>query len=249
MGARLTTLPARAFGLVAVVAVAGAPLPVRAQSPQPAPAPATATAPAAAGAPAPANQDPPPAKPADGKEPGPATEPLTAPPAAPQAELVAPPNNVSQSAGLGSTVATTDPEGKRAKAELEGTALRDKPVEGVPERLPPLQRGGWWAVFAGFALASTGGVFAGLAETEEDKAVRLISQIDPETGGSLQFADVKGEYNDILARGRRDAILAQSFLAAGGVALAVGIGLFIADRVKRRPTRVTAGAGGLQVRF
>ncbi|MBZ5709049.1 hypothetical protein [Nannocystis pusilla] len=239
MGARLTTLPARAFGLVAVVAVAGAPLPVRAQSPQPGPAPA----------PAPANQDPPPAKPADDNDPGPADQPPTAPPEAPQAELVAPPNNVSQSAGLGSTVATTDPEAKRAKAELEGTALRDKPVEGVPERLPPLQRGGWWAVFAGFALASTGGVFAGLAETEEDKALRLVSQLDPETGSSLQFADVKGEYDAILARGRRDAILAQSFLAAGGVALAVGIGLFIADRVKRRPARVTAGAGGLQVRF
>ncbi|MDC0719368.1 hypothetical protein [Nannocystis bainbridge] len=156
---------------------------------------------------------------------------------------------MSQGAGLGSTVATTDPEGKRAKAELEGTALRDKPAEGVPERLPPLQRGGWWAVFGGFALASTGGVFAGLAETEEDKAARLIAQIDPETGASLQYADVKDEYDDILARGRRDAILARSFLAAGGVVLAVGISLFIADRVKRRPTRVQASLGGLQVRF
>jgi len=246
MGARFTTLPARAFGLVAAVAVVGAPLPVGAQSPQPA---APATAPGPAPAPAATNQDPVPAKPEGGKEPGPATEPLTAPPPAPQADLVAPPNNVSQSAGLGSTVATTDPEAKRAKAELEGTALRDKPVEGVPERLPPLQRGGWWSVFAGFALASTGGVFAGLAETEEDKAIRLLAQIDTETGGALQYADVKGDYDAILARGRRDAVLAQSFLAAGGVVLAVGIGLFIADRVKRRPARVSASAGGIQVRF
>jgi hypothetical protein len=249
MGARFTTMSARAFGLVVGITVAGASLPVHAQGPS-APATAPAAAPAPESKPAPAQdaskQDPPAP---DGKEPGPQTQPVTAPPPAGQADLVAPPNNVSQSAGLGSTVATTDPEAKRAKAELEGTALRDKPADGVPERLPPLQRAGWWCVFGGFALASTGGVFAGLAETEEDKAARLIAQLDPETGASLQYADVKGEYDDILARGRRDAVLARSFLAAGGVVLAAAIGLFIADRVKRRPTRVQAGLGGLQVRF
>ncbi|WAS98277.1 hypothetical protein [Nannocystis punicea] len=248
MAARFTTMSARALGFVVGVAVVGASLPVSAQAP---PAPAPAPGPTPEPTPAPAQdagkQDPPAAE--GSKEPAPPTQPVTAPPATAPAELVAPPNNVSQSAGLGSTVATTDPEAKRAKAELEGTALRDKPVEGVPERLPPLQRGGWWCMFGAFALASTGGVFAGLAETEEDKAARLIAQIDPETGASLQYADVKGEYDDILGRGRRDAILARSFLAAGGVVLAVGIGLFIADRVKRRPARVQAGLGGLQVRF
>lgn len=253
MGARLTTLPARAFGLVVVIAVAGAPLPVHAQSPATAPAsaPAPTSTPPADPTPAPAAaaQDPPPADSDKPKEPVPGTQPITAPPPAPRTDLMAPPNNVSQSAGMGTAVATTDPEAKRAKAELEGTALRDKPVEGVPERLPPLQRGGWWALFAGFALGSAGGVFAGLAETEEDKATRLIAQIDPETGSSVQYADVKGEYGEILARGRRDAALAQGFLAVGGVALAVGIGLFIADRVKRRPNRVRAGLGGLQVHF
>jgi hypothetical protein len=252
MAARFTTMSARALGFVVGVAVAGASLPLGAQAPA-APAPASAPTPGPTPEPTPApaqdagKQDPPAAE--GGKEPAPPTQPITAPLATPQGELVAPPNNVSQSAGLGSAVATTDPEAKRAKAELEGTALRDKPVEGVPERLPPLQRGGWWCMFGAFALASTGGVFAGLAETEEDKAARLIAQIDPETGASLQYADVKGEYDDILGRGRRDAILARSFLAAGGVVLAVGIGLFIADRVKRRPARVQAGLGGLQVRF
>ncbi|PCC66402.1 hypothetical protein SAMN02745121_08286 [Nannocystis exedens] len=245
-------MSARAFGLVVGIAVAGASLPVHAQGPgapatAPAPAPASTPEPRAAPAQDAGKQDPPAPGP-DAEEPVPETRPDTAPPAG-QAELVAPPNNVSQSAGLGSAVATTDPEAKRAKAELEGTALRDKPVEGVPERLPPLQRAGWWCVFGGFALASTGGVFAGLAETEEDKAARLIAQIDPETGASLQYADVKGEYDDILARGRRDAVLARSFLIAGGAVLAAAIGLFIADRVKRRPARVQAGLGGLQVRF
>lgn len=230
-------MPAQALGLLAAVAIAGAPLPARAQAPAAVPAEAPPAAPAEA------SQAPPPAS---------ASDPEPAPPVAPppsEAELVAPPNNVSQSAGMGTAVATADPESRRAKAELEGTALSAKPVDGVPERLPPLQRGGWWSVFGGFALASVGGVFAGLAETEEDRATRLVSQIDPTTGSALQYSEVQAEYDQILARGRRDAILAQSFLAAGAAVFAVGIGLFIADRVKRRPPRVRAGLGALQVRF
>ncbi|HEY8376551.1 MAG TPA: hypothetical protein VIK91_08685 [Nannocystis sp.] len=179
----------------------------------------------------------------------PVAQEVTAPPPTPEPELVAPPNNVSQSAGLGTAVATTDPESRRARAELEGTALAGKDIEGVPERLPPLQRGGWWCVFGGFALASVGGVFAGLAEAEEDRATRLVSQIDPMTGGAPPYREVQSDYEAILARGRRDAVLAQSFIAAGAVVLVAGLSLFLADRVKRRPARVRAGLGGLQVRF
>lgn len=241
MGAPHIDRPARAHGLavalVVAFAVPFAPPPVaRAQAPQPAPAPSE-----------PAAKDPP-ADPAPPTHEA-VTHEVTAPPPAPKAELVAPPNNVSQGAGLGTAVATTDPEAKRARAELEGGALPGKPAEGVPERLPPLQRAGWWSVFGGFALASVGGVFAGLAEAEEDRATRLVSQIDPETGGALQYSEFQADYEAILARGRRDAVLAQSFVAAGAVVLAAGIALFVADRVKRRPARVRAGLGGLQVRF
>jgi hypothetical protein len=235
MGARHIHRPARAIGPALAVAVALAVQPLAsAQSPPPAP---SASGPAAAPAPdKPHDQAPP-------------TQEVTAPPPAPKAELVAPPNNVSQGAGLGTAVAANDPEGRRAKAELEGTALPGKPADGVPERLPPLQRGGWWCVFGGFAFAAVGGVFAGLAEAEEDRALRLVSQVDIETGGALQYSEVQDGYEAILARGRRDAVLAQSFVAAGAVVLAAGIALFVADRVKRRPARVRAGLGGLQVRF
>lgn len=178
-------------------------------------------------------------------------EPLTAPPAQPKVELVAPPNNVSQSAGVGGrAVADNDPEGKRARADLEGSSLSDKPAEGVPERLPPLQRGGWWCVFGAFAFASVGGVFGGLAEAEEDRATRLVVELDPATGSQLQYAEIQPQYEEILARGRRDATLAQAFIGIGAGVLVAGIGLFIADRVgRKRPARVSAGAGGLQVRF
>lgn len=235
--------PSRAAGLVAALALVASP----ARAHGPAAASPTADAPASPSSEAPAT-DPPPSTPPATNEPTPA--PLAAPPPTPTVELVAPPNNVSQSAGVGGrALAADDPEGKRARAELEGKSLADKPAEGVPDRLPPLQRGGWWSIFAAFALASTGGVFAGLAEAEEDRAARLVATIDPDTGSQQQYADIQSDYEAILADGRRDAILARSFLAAGGAALVVGLGFFIADRVKRRPARVRAGLGGLTIRF
>jgi hypothetical protein len=234
MDLRPISAPSSALRLVAVVALIAAPLPARAQSPATAPAEQT-----------PAEQKP---RPTDKDAP---VERVTAPPEQPKVELVAPPNNVSQSAGVGGTRAVADDvEARRARAELEGTALSNKPAEGVPERLPPLQRGAWWTLFSGFALAATGGVFAGLAETEEDRAERIVATIDPDTGGALQYTEARAEYEEILARGRRDAAVAQGLLIAGAAVLAAGVGLFIADGVKRkRASRVRAGLGGLQVRF
>lgn len=235
MDLRPTSAPSSALRLVAVVALIAAPLPARAQSPATAPAEQTP----AADKPRPADKDVP-------------VEPVTAPPEQPKVDLVAPPNNVSQSAGVGGTraVATNDAESRRARAELEGTALSDKPAEGVPDRLPPLQRGAWWTLFAGFALAAGGGVFAGLAETEEDRAERIVATIDPDTGGALQYTEARAEYEEILARGRRDAAVAQGLLIVGAAVVAAGVGLFIADGVKRKKaSRVRAGLGGLQVRF
>lgn len=234
------TRPSATICLVAVVALIAAPPPARAQSPATAPAEQT-----------PADAKPAPDKPSPDKSVPTEIEPVTAPPEQPKVDLVAPPNNVSQSAGVGGTraVASNDAETRRARAELEGTALADKPAEGVPERLPPLQRGAWWTLFAGFALAATGGVFAGLAETEEDRAQRVVATVDPDTGGALVYSDARAEYEEILARGRRDAAVAQGLLVAGAAVLVAGVGLFIADGVKRKRSRVRAGLGGLQVRF
>ena len=86
-------------------------------------------------------------------------------------------------------------------------------------------------------------------EAEEDRAARLVATIDTDTGSQQQYGDVQADYEKILDHGRRDAILARTFLAVGGAALVVGLGFFIADRVKRRPSRVRASLGGLTVRF
>ena len=176
-----------------------------------------------------------------------------------QPSLVAPPNNVSPvspTAGMGGRLMSADdPEARRAEAELEGTALTGDAAANVPARLPPLQRRGWWFMFGAFALASTGGVFAGLTEVQEDKAERLTLTLDADTGARLVYADVEGEYADILRIGRRDAAIAKGFLAAGGAFLIAGVALFIVQATRGRKAASKAKAqlrptgGGLEVRF
>jgi hypothetical protein len=169
-----------------------------------------------------------------------------------QPTLVAPANNVTANAGMaGRMLSADDPEGRRAEAELEGTALDKEARAGVPRRLPPLQRAAWWCMFGTFALGSTGGVFAGLAEVQEDEAQRVAITLDTDTGGQQQYAgDVRNEYETALATGKRDARISRGFLAASGVTLVAGIVLFIVHATRaRKQGRVSAAAGGLTVRF
>jgi hypothetical protein len=168
----------------------------------------------------------------------------------------------------GRMMSTTDPEARRAKAELEGTALDKGASADVPKRLPPQQRHAWWSMFGAFALGSAAGVFAGLAEVQEDKAERLAITLDSMTGSALIYSEVQSEYEQILRVGRRDAGIAKGLLAGAGGFLAAGIALFIVDAVKtrraKRPNnqpnsgpnnntrpavRVGAARGGIEVRF
>ena len=173
-----------------------------------------------------------------------------------QPTLVAPANNVSPAtAGIGGRlISADDPEARRAESELEGTALSRDVAADVPARLPPLQRRGWWFMFGAFAVASTGGVFAGLAEVQEDKAERLTLTLDADTGTKLVYSDIEGEYDDILRVGRRDAALAKGFLAAGGGFLIASVVFFIVHATRDRKAsavraRLRPAAGGLEVRF
>lgn len=220
-----------------------------------------------------------------GKEPPPPVTPTLGKPlhdaprpgASNQPAIVAPANNVSPvspTAGMGGRLmSTTDPEARRAKAELEGTSLAKNPSADVPKRLPPQQRGAWWSMFGAFALGSAAGVFAGLAEVQEDKATRLAITLDSTTGSALVYADHKAEYEKILSVGRRDAAVARGLIAGAGGFLVAGVVLFIvhavhtrkAEDAKRRvpsqlpapsapttsptPARVGLGRGGLEVRF
>lgn len=170
----------------------------------------------------------------------------------PQPTLVAPANNVAPAGGMGGRlIDADDPEARRAEAELEGTALDDKVRAGVPKRLPPLQRAAWWCMFGTFALGSTGGVFAGLAEVQEDEAQRVVVTLDTGTGGQQLYAgSARAEYEAALRTGRRDANIARGFLAGAGVTLVAGVVLFIVHATRaRKQGRVSAAAGGLAVHF
>ena len=113
-----------------------------------------------------------------------------------------------------------------------------------------MQIAAWWTLFGAFALASTAGVFSGLAERQEDKATRLASRFDQESGSQLLYADQKGEYEDTLEKGR---VYQNTAIGLGAVAGAVAIAaltLFIVDAKRgRRSERARIAPGGLQVRF
>jgi len=175
--------------------------------------------------------------------------------ATPSPDLIVETEEPETTAGIGgSVISSTNPEARRARADLEGTALlEDEPSSDVPERLPPMQRAAWWTMFGTFALATTGGVFAGLAEVQEDRALRLTSTIDLTTGGSYLYGDKEGEYQDILDKGERQAWIARGFLIGAGITLIAGISLFAVDakRSKKKSTRarLRPTGGGLEVRF
>lgn len=247
----------RALGLAVAASlglspVAHAQAPVQAPVESPPPDDTTAAPPAApisAEADVTSREAPAPSTPLVGKP----LRPGKKPEVEPQPTLVAPANNVQVTgAGMGGRmIAADDPEARRAEAELEGTALEKEGRAGVPKRLPPLQRAGWWCMFGTFALGSTGGVFAGLAEVQEDEAERVVITLDTGTGGQQLYAgDARTEYERALATGRRDASIARGFLAAGGVTLVAGVVLFIVHATRaRKQGRVSAAAGGLAVHF
>ena len=156
----------------------------------------------------------------------------------------------------GAIVDPDDPNAGRAQSDLEGESL-DTTIEGIPERLPKLQAAGWWTTFAAVALATTGGVFAGVAETRQDSADRLAYNFDLDTGRAQLYGPVADEYEQLLADGNLYQGLARGFLIAGGATLVAGIVLFSLDASQRRRAkgestarvRVVPGAGGLSLQF
>ncbi len=158
------------------------------------------------------------------------------------------------SAGMGgNVVASDDPDAQRAQAELEGTSLSDAPA-GVPERMEPLQAAAWWTLFGTFALATTGGLFVGLSQVEQDNADRLTKLLDDQ-GNAVPFSEVEDDYNSAISKGETYNKLAIGFLAAGGATLVASIALFAVHGHRKRQarnrqqSRLQLLPGGLEVRF
>lgn len=165
----------------------------------------------------------------------------------------------------GAIVDPNDPNATRAQSDLEGESL-DTDIEGLPERLPKLQAAAWWTTFGAVALATAGGVFAGVAEARQDQADRLAYGFDLDTGRAQLYGEVEDEYEQLLADGVLYQNLARGFIIAGGATLIVGIVLFSVEGARRNKAEragpntpasdeararvvVEPGAGGLRLRF
>jgi hypothetical protein len=158
----------------------------------------------------------------------------------------------------GAIVDPNDPNATRAQSDLEGEKLDDD-VEGVPDRLPKLQAAGWWMTFTAVALATTGGIFSGVAATRQDEAERLAYTFDLETGRATLYGSVAEDYEQILREGQNYQWVARGFIIAGGATLIAGIAVFAVDGVRRRKAaragdasarmRLDPGFGGLRLRF
>lgn len=125
-------------------------------------------------------------------------------------------------------------------AETEDAADREPDGDDDDTALPPLttlQRAGWWTMFGAFAIGSTAGVFAGLAERQEDRATRLANRFDLEIGAQVQYAEVADEYEGYLDRGRAFQRTAIALAAVTGLATAAGITFFALDAARRKRPR------------
>ena len=123
----------------------------------------------------------------------------------------------------------------------------------LPERLPRLQRIGWYHVLGAFTLGTTAGLLAGLAEREEDRATRIASGYDFETGAAILYRDRQAQYEEILDRGQALETSAIVVGALAGATAIAAITLFAVDARRKKPSatarRTRVGPGALEVKF
>lgn len=183
----------------------------------------------------------------------PATE-----PAAPEPEAPAEPEPPKEPTPPKPT-ATAKPKPPPPKPLPDATDDTDDEEAPLPQRLPPMQTAGWWTLFGGFAIGTVAGVLAGLAEREEDRAVRLSVRYDLDTGEQPLYEEIRADYERTLRKGRAEANAAIALGVVGlGAAVAGLTVLLVAQSRDRRAKRAAPPAtakrvrvlgGGLQVRF
>lgn len=151
------------------------------------------------------------------------------------------------------------PSEPTAKPTPKPTPKPEAPPEAegeIPERLAPLQVAGWWTLFGGVSIGTLAAVMAGLAERQEDRALRLSVFFDIETRAQSRYEDVQGEYEAALRKGRAEANAAIALAVIGLGAAVGGIAMLaVAARNQRRAAKAKPNArvqwrmGGMQVRF
>lgn len=154
----------------------------------------------------------------------------------------------------------TEASGDEVAEDAEGDAAADAPGALGPtaEPLRPMQTAAWWTMFGAFAVGTTAGVLAGLAERQEDRATRLSTLFDSQTGAQPLYADRKGEYEEYLRRGEGFAKAAIGVGVIAGAATIAAITLFAIDAKRQRSERAPSEkrraslrvrGGGVEVRF
>jgi hypothetical protein len=156
-----------------------------------------------------------------------------------------------QAGGIAGVVSADDPDATKATRELEGDSLGDALPAGVPERMTRLQRAAWWTMFGAIGLGATGGVFAGLVERQEDRAVRLQRTYDLDAGARPIYEDVRSEYESIVDRGEAYEATSMSLLGVGAAAFVASVVLFSvnASRTAKTEKSMARGADGDGVRW
>jgi hypothetical protein len=186
-------------------------------------------------------------------------EPAPEQPSPPPIEDTAPQATTPERAVEPKPAATKPVASKPVPAPAAARPNPDDDMLQLPQRLPPMQTAGWWTLFGGFAIGTVAGVLAGLAEREEDAAVRLAARYDLDTGSQPAYADVRAEYEDTLRRGKAEANAAIALAVVGLGAAVAGITvLAVAHARERRAKRgskpqsarhIQMRGGGFQVRF
>ncbi len=131
------------------------------------------------------------------------------------------------------------PAGAEPPAGVEPPAAEPEPAQGEtdPDALPPLtrlQRAGWWTLFSAFTVGTLAGVFGGLAQQQENKAVELATAFNLDTAAQNVFADKKSEWDRIHRRGRAFEGTAIGFATVAGALAIASVSLFIVDAVRTR---------------
>jgi hypothetical protein len=263
---RLQT-PWRALGAItAIAALLVASLPAAALASGPAPNPTTPLEPAADDPAEPDDAAPDPSADVDPDQPADReSEPAEAPPE-PDPDPDEPAEAIDGTDG--DDIATSAPDATEGAADDDtrhGGAADDvfdvaPDAEAGPPPLTRLQTAGWWTLFGAFAVGTTAGVFAGLAERQEDRALRLATLFDAETGRQPLYADHADDYERYLQRGRAYQRTAIGLAAVTGTAAIAAVVMFALDASRRRASAsaqrrwrpratVRARGAGWEVRF
>lgn len=147
-------------------------------------------------------------------------------------------------------------DGEPSDADVDDDGAMDgdvAPQSPLPDRLPRLQRIGWYHVLGAFTLGTTAGLLAGLAEREEDRATRIASGYDFETGAATLYRERQAQYERILDRGQALETSAIVVGALAGATTIAAITLFAIDARRTKPSttarRTRLGPGSLEVSF